>query len=95
MGDLNTQKITFADIYRLLETARAALKEIGKSAPTLLATEDWETVSATVNEIATNAAITARCGVAVRTLCETFLAGGPYPGESAGVSPLERLGRDA
>ncbi len=95
MGDLNTQKITFADIYRLLETARASLKEIGKSAPTLLATEAWETVSATVNEIAVSAAILTKCGVAIRTLCESVLSGGPYPGESAGVSPLERLGRDA
>lgn len=92
---MEEQKILFADLFRLLGGIKDELKTAQKDIGTLLDGGDWEAVTMRVNSIAAEAQLIQSMAQYMTENISLFLERGPYPGQSAGVLPLESLTAEA
>lgn len=90
-GTMEEQMILFANLFRHLKTIREEIKVIDKSVQGLLQGKDWEDLTLTLNEIASEARLVQAASVYMREAVDSFLACGPYEGQGAGRLPLEGL----
>ena len=92
------QKILFAEIYKMADTLKAECKSIEKlngEAVFMDGEAEWERISRTMNTIVTSATLAERISREITARVDLFLRNGPYEGESAGLSPMEALAREA
>ena len=92
---MEEQKILFADLFRLLGGIKDELKTAQKDIGTLLDGGDWEAVTMRVNSIAAEAKLIQSMAQCMTENISLFLERGPYPGQSAGILPLESLTAEA
>ena len=92
---MEEQKILFADLFRLIAGIKDELKTAAKDVSTLLDGGDWESVTMRVNGIAAEAQLIQSMAQYMTDNISLFLERGPYPGQSAGVLPLESLATEA
>ncbi|MBR2800337.1 MAG: hypothetical protein IKE04_05620 [Oscillospiraceae bacterium] len=90
---MEEQKILFADLYRLLGAIKTELKDTGKEIERLLLGGDWESISMTVNGIISEAQMIGNVAQAMIDNADLFLQNGPYPGQTAGMLPLESMAK--
>lgn len=92
---MEEQKILFADLFRLLGGIKDEVKTAAKDITTLLDGGDWEAITMRVNSIAAEAQLIKSMAQYMSDNIQLFLEGGPYPGQSAGILPLESLAGEA
>lgn len=88
---MEEQKILFADLFRLIAGIKDEVKTVAKDVGTLLDGGDWDAVTMRVNSIAAEAQLIQSMAQYMTDNISLFLERGPYPGQSAGVLPLESL----
>lgn len=88
---MEEQKILFADLFRLIAGIKDEVKTVAKDVGTLLDGGDWESITMRVNSIAAEAQLIQSMAQYMTDNISLFLERGPYPGQSAGVLPLESL----
>ena len=88
---MEEQKILFADLFRLIAGIKDEVKTAAKDVGTLLSGGDWDSVTMRVNGIAAEAQLIGSMAQCMTDNISLFLERGPYPGQSAGVLPLESL----
>jgi len=92
---MEEQKILFADLYRLTDTLKGEVKELGKHISFVMSEDDWSRLTLTVNGLVSSAELIEGISRHIVKVCDLFLHGGPYAGQGAGRLPLEGMAEDA